>query len=95
MSIRARDNKQKSQHVSLTSNINNDIYAVLRDGKNDELHIVPRKEIISAKKSGEIDVGDVVSHGVRDKCIRATVVLLGKNIFHCSIIHINFFKIFY
>ena len=63
--------------------------------ENDELRIVPRKEIISAKKSGDIDVGDAVSHDVRDKRIRATVVLLDKNIFHCSTIHINFFKIFY
>ena len=54
------------------------MHAVLRDEKNDMLHIAPRTEIISAKKSGKIDVGDTASHGVRDKRIRGTILLLDK-----------------
>ncbi|CAF1341581.1 unnamed protein product [Rotaria sp. Silwood1] len=79
MSTHTRDYENKSQRIaSLTTTNNNDMYAVLRDEKNNILHIVPRTEIISAKKSGKVDVGDTASHGVRDKRIRGTIVLLGS-----------------
>ncbi|CAF4466881.1 unnamed protein product, partial [Rotaria sp. Silwood2] len=79
MSTHTRDYEKKSQQTaSLTTTNNNDMYAVLRDEKNNILHIVPRTEIISAKKSGKVDVGDTASHGVRDKRIRGTIVLLDQ-----------------
>lgn len=58
----SRDHEKRSQQpISLGSSNTNDMYIVLRDDKNDDIRIVPRSEIISAKKSGKFDVGDIVS----------------------------------
>ena len=69
-----KTNKKNSQQACNGNNM----YVVLRNEKDDVLFTVPRTELISTKKSSKIEVGDVVSHGVRGKRIRGTIVLLGK-----------------
>ena len=66
------------QPISTDACVSDRFCVVLRDEKNDSLRIVPRKEIASAKTSVNVDVGDVVSHGMRNKRSRGTVLLTDK-----------------
>ena len=66
------------QPISTDACVSDRSCVVLRDEKNDSLRIVPRKGIASTKTSVKVGVGDVVSHGVRNKCSRGIVVLTRK-----------------
>jgi hypothetical protein len=81
MSSRVRDIKKKSRQSSSSSSAMNDdreVFAVLRNQVNEKLFMVRRSEIISTKVVSKLVVGDIVSHGTRDKRVRAVILLIGK-----------------
>ncbi len=81
MATSAKNSSKKSQHSSSVSTSKlNGMYSLLRDQATNKLHVVPHKEIISTKNLTKLDIGDNVSHGKRDKRIRATIILLGKTL---------------
>jgi hypothetical protein len=80
MSSRVRDIKKKSRQSSSLSAVNDDreVFAVLRIQADEKLLMVRRSEIISTKVISKLVVGDIVSHGTRDKRVRAVILLIGK-----------------
>jgi hypothetical protein len=80
MSSRVRDIKKKSRQSSSSSAVNDDreVFAVLRIQADEKLLMVRRSEIISTKVISKLVVGDIVSHGTRDKRVRAVILLIGK-----------------
>ena len=80
MSSRVRDLKKKSRQSSSSSATKDDreVFAVLRNQANEKLLMVRRSEIISTKVISKLVVGDIVSHGTRDKRVRAVILLIGK-----------------
>lgn len=80
MSSRVRDIKKKSRQSSSSSAVNDDreVFAVLRIQADEKLLLVRRSEIISTKVISKLVVGDIVSHGTRDKRVRAVILLIGK-----------------
>ena len=80
MSSRVRDIKTKSRQSSSSSAVNDDreVFAVLRNQANAKLLMVRRSEIISTKVISKLVVGDIVSHGTRDKRVRVVILLIGK-----------------
>ncbi len=81
MASSMKTSSKKSQRFSSGSTSKFDgMYALLRDQATGKLHVVPHKEMISAKGLAKLNVGDIVSYGKGDKRIRAAIVLLGKNL---------------
>jgi hypothetical protein len=61
-------------------------YALIRDQANHKVSMVPFEEVVSTKARGKLAVGDIVTHGSRDKRIRAMIILIGKSLVsHCSL----------
>jgi len=71
--------RPKHSSSTSTSKISRN-YVLLRDQGTDKLRVVPQKEIISAKDLVKLGIGDIVSHGKRNKRIRGEIVLLGKTL---------------
>lgn len=53
-------------------------YVLIRSEANDNVTMVQFEELISTKTRGKLIVGDIVSHGLRDKRIRGKIILLGE-----------------
>ena len=76
----AGEKQIKNTHLSKksTEKENKEKYALIRDQANDKLKVVPCHEVICSKNRKKLCVGDTITHGLRDKRIRAMIVLLGK-----------------
>jgi hypothetical protein len=79
MSPSAKKSRKKSKAAVSEPKLKmDDTYCMLRDQDSEKLLVVPRTEIISAKKPSKLAMGDIVSHGKRGKRIRAEILLVGK-----------------
>jgi hypothetical protein len=79
MSSRAKEtNKKTNTEKKSSGKEKKDKYVLLRDQATDEFRVVPFHEIISSKDRVKLTAGDVVTHGLRDKRIRAMIALLGE-----------------
>ena len=79
MSSRIRETNKNSQQPKGSTGKENKIrFVLLRDQASEQIIVSPFREIISTKNRAKLSAGDVVSHGLRDKRIRATILLIGE-----------------
>ena len=71
-------NKKAQQPPNSIGKENETKYVLLRDQASAKLIVSPFEAIVSTKDRAKLSVGDVVSHGLRDKRIRATILLIGE-----------------
>lgn len=69
--------------ATVTGKENNEKFVLIRDIRNDSHYVVPKNEIITAKKFDKLQPGDEISHGQRGKRLRAIILTIGK--FSCLI----------
>jgi hypothetical protein len=79
MSSRNRQTIKKAQQPpKSTGKENKTKYVLLRDQASEKLIVLPFQAIVSTKNRAKLSAGDVVSHGLCDKRIRATILLIGE-----------------